>query len=43
MKWTILYAVERTADLESDNINEVAKIAEEGKRKGERIVSIRTR
>ena len=43
MKWAILYAVEREVESESDNINDAVKIAEEGKRKGERIVSIRSR
>ena len=43
MKWTVRYAVERVVDMEADNINEVARKAEEGKHKGEAVVSIRTR
>jgi len=40
MKWIILYAVERTEEANADNINEVAKIANQNKRKGEKIVRI---
>ena len=43
MKWIIKYAVERVVEISADNINEVARKAEEGKREGEVVVSIRTR
>ena len=40
MKWVILYAKERTEEVNADNINKVAEIANQNKRKGEKIVSI---
>ena len=40
MKWIILYALERTEEVQEDNINKVAKIANQNKREGEKIVRI---
>ena len=40
MKWVILYATERKEEVQADNINKVAEIANQNKRKGEKIVSI---
>ena len=40
MKYVILYAVERQEEVQADNINKVAEIANQNKRKGEKIVSI---
>jgi hypothetical protein len=40
MKYVILYAVERQEEVNADNINKVAEIANQNKRKGEKIVSI---
>ena len=40
MKWVILYAKERTEEVNADNINKVAEIANKNKRKDEKIVRI---
>ena len=40
MKWVIVYATERTEEVQEDNINKVAEIANQNKRKGEKIVRI---
>ena len=40
MKWVILYSVERQEEVNADNINKVAEIANQNKRKGEKIVRI---
>lgn len=40
MKWVILYATERKEEVQGDNINQVAEIANQNKRKGEKIVRI---
>ncbi|MHC1623466.1 MAG: hypothetical protein ACXQTR_02605 [Candidatus Methanospirareceae archaeon] len=40
-KWEITYAVERIAEYNADNINDAVKMAEQEKRPGERIVSIK--
>ena len=42
MKWRILYARERWEEVEAQNINYVAEIANQNKKKGERVVSIIT-
>ena len=40
MKWVILYSVERQEEVQADSINQVAEIANQNKRKGEKIVRI---
>jgi len=40
MKWIIVYATERTEEVKADTINKVAEIANQNKRKGEKIVRI---
>ena len=42
-EWKVIYSVEREVVLRADNINDVYEKADEGKREGERIVSIRCR
>ena len=42
MKWLIKYAVEREIEVDAENINEVFDIAEEGRKKEEKIVSVRS-
>ena len=41
VKWEIIYAIERTVEFNADNINAVTQMAEQEKRLGECIVSIR--
>lgn len=41
VKWGIVYAIEKEVVFKADNINDAVKIAEQEKRPGERIVSIR--
>ena len=43
MKWVILYAKERTEEVQADNINRAAEIADENKKEGEKVVGIKTR
>ena len=40
MKWFVIYAVVRREEVEADNINQVAEIANQNKREGEKIVRI---
>ena len=40
MKWVILYATERTEEVQANNINKVAEIANQNKREGEKIIRI---
>lgn len=42
MKWEIIYAIERVVLVEAENINDAPEEADRGKRKGERVVGIRT-
>ena len=41
-KWKIVYATERVVIVDTENINDVFEEADKGKRKGERVVSVRT-
>jgi len=41
VKWIVIYAVERAAEFDADNINAVAEMAKQEKRPKEHIVSIR--
>ena len=43
MKWKITYAIERVVLVNAENINDAFEEADRGKRKGEKVVSVRTR
>ena len=43
MKWVIKYCIERVEVVEASNFNLASEMAKEGRRKGEVIVSVRSR